>query len=94
MASTLVGISPSLAIDKWQAMSSLPQYGALDDLAAMAVLATLSFVYLFRGVLWNRPDPHLYKMYERPQERLADQSASQSTRDIAQKLEQIVRLRL
>ena len=80
----------ALDIGSWEAISQLPRYGTLDDLAAMAVLATLSVLYFSKGILWNRPDPYLYKMYERPQEHLAKQSVAQSTRNIAQKLEQTV----
>ena len=91
MANTQALSLPVLALRDWQTFAHLPQYGALDDFAAMAVLATLSVLYLSKGLLWNRPNPYLYKLYERPQEHLAGQSTSQSTRDIAQKVEQMVR---
>lgn len=89
MASTLV--SAAAIVKTWQSYSELPRYGALDDIAAIAVVAALSVLYLFKGVLWNRPDPFMYKLYERPQEHLEAQTASQSTRNIALKLEQMVR---
>jgi NADPH-ferrihemoprotein reductase len=91
MATTQALSFPALVLRDSQTFAQLPQYGALDDFAAMAVLATLSMLYLSKGILWNRPDPYLYKLYERPQEHLAGQNTSQCTRDIKQKLEQIVR---
>lgn len=90
MASSLIDTSSLMALRNWQQLSSLPKYGSVDDLAAMAVVATLSVLYLFKGVLWNRPDPYLYKMYERPQEHLKSESAAITTRDISKKMEQMV----
>lgn len=75
-------------LDLQSAVTSLPQYGAIDDFAAMAVLATLSLFYYF--VVRDRPDPFLYKMYERPQEKLGLGKLSEETRDIAKKLEETV----
>lgn len=89
MASVLAELSSAANIEWWHASSQLPQYGKLDDIAAMAVLATLSVLYLLWGILWDRSDPYRYKMYERPQERLTN-CTSKNTRNIAQKLEQIV----
>ncbi len=90
MTATMLELGSALNIPNWDAISQLPRYGTLDDLAAMAILATLSVLYISRGVLWSRPDPYLYKIYERPQEHLTNQSAAQDTRDIAKKLEQMV----
>ncbi|KAK3704717.1 NADPH-cytochrome P450 reductase [Vermiconidia calcicola] len=70
-------------------LTQLYQHVAFDDLAATAVLATLAMLYLFRGTLWDRQDPHVFKMYERPQEKMGARATSQgSTRDIAEKLQQ------
>lgn len=66
------------------------QYAALDDVVAMAVLAILSAVYLVRGALWDRPDPHLYKMYERPQEQMGSKSAAAVSRDVSEVMQQMV----
>ncbi|KAK3709106.1 NADPH-cytochrome P450 reductase [Vermiconidia calcicola] len=69
--------------------AQLYQNVAFDDLAATAVLATLAALYLYRGTLWDRQDPHIRKMYERPQEKMGARTTSQgSTRDIAEKLQQ------
>lgn len=74
------------------ALGQLPHYAGVDDVAAVAVLATLTMLYLLRGVIWDKPDRFLYKMYERPQELMGGVTkSSESTRDIAQKLEQVVR---
>lgn len=66
------------------------QAAALDDVAAMAVLAILSAVYLLRGRLWDRPDPHLYKMYERPQEKMGSNSVAAVSRDVSERMQQVV----
>ena len=68
----------------------LPQHVAFDDLAAMAVLATVTMVYLFRGSIWDRPDPYVYKMYERPQQNMVSTNVQQVTRDISKMLKQTV----
>ena len=67
------------------------QSAALDDVVAMAVLAILSAVYLVRGTLWDRPDPHLYKMFERPQEKMGSNSVATVSRDISERMRQMVR---
>ena len=66
------------------------QSAALDDVVAMAVLAVLSAVYLLRGTLWDRPDPHLYKMYERPQEKMGSTSVNTVSRDVSERMQQMV----
>jgi hypothetical protein len=70
------------------------QTASLDDVVAMAMLAILSAVYLVRGTLWDRPDPHLYKMYERPQEQMGSNSVAPVSRDVAERMQQIVSLQL
>ena len=83
-------IPPNLDLRSLQ-ISTLPEYGAFDDFAAMAVLATLTMLYLFHGTLWNKSDPYLYEMYEKPQMNENSSNLSKSTRDIGHKLEQTVR---
>ena len=81
-------ILPQLDMARLVSTSSLPQCGTFDDLAAMAVVATLTALYLFRGTFWDKPDPYLYKMFERPQETMQNVKATRSTRDIGEKLKQ------
>jgi hypothetical protein len=69
------------------------QTASLDDVVAMAMLAILSAVYLVRGTLWDRPDPHLYKMYERPQEQMGSNSVAPVSRDVSERMQQMVRLK-
>lgn len=64
----------------------------VDDVVAMAVLAILSAVYLMRGALWDKPDPYLYKMYERPQQKMGSKTVTAATRDVAERMQQVVRL--
>ena len=75
--------------DTYVAAQSL-QSAALDDVVAMAVLAILSAVYLVRGTLWDRPDPYLYKMYERPQEKMESNSVTTVSRDVSERMQQMV----
>ena len=66
------------------------QTAAFDDVVAMAVLAILSAVYLGRGTLWDRPEPHLYKMYERPQEKMESSTVAAVSRDVSERMQQVV----
>lgn len=72
-----------------QTLSQLPQYGRLDDFAAMAVITTLTVLFLLRGVVWDKPDPFLYKMYERPQEKMGSVKKDAETRDVREKMEKV-----
>ena len=66
------------------------QSAALDDVVAMAVLAILSAVYLVRGTLWDRPDPHLHKMFERPQEKMGSALVATVSRNVSERMQQMV----
>ena len=66
------------------------QTASADDVIAMAVLAILSAVYMLRGTLWDKPDPYLYKMYERPQEKMGAKTVKAATRDVAERMQQVV----
>lgn len=68
------------------------QAATFDDVVVMAVLAILSAVYLVRGTLWDRPDPHLYKMFERPQEKMGSKSVAAASRDVSERMHQVVSL--
>lgn len=60
----------------------------VDDFACLGVFVFLSICYAFRGVLWDKPDPHYHLWFEKPQGDGAFKEAN--TRDIGQKLEQTV----
>jgi hypothetical protein len=66
------------------------QSASADDVVAVAVIAILSAAYLLRGTLWNLPDPHLYKMYERPQEKMGLNSVTAVSRDVTERMHQLV----
>ena len=80
---TLVAEHPFSVSD----LTSFPQYGTVDDFAAMAVLASLSLFYFL--YIRDKPDPNLYRLFERPQEKLGICKAAETTRDVALKLEQV-----
>lgn len=66
----------------------LSQNFAFDDVAAVFTLTALSAAYMF---IWrDKPDPYHYTWFEKPQEKLGASGAAQQTRDIAEKLEQVV----
>lgn len=94
MASTLTQPWTSSDIQYADSIVQTLQTAALDDVVAMAVLAVLSAVYLMRGTLWDRPDPHLYKMYERPQEKMGSKTAAAVSRDVAERMQQLVSIAL
>ncbi|THW82130.1 cytochrome P450 reductase 1 [Aureobasidium pullulans] len=48
--------------------SHLSKNAGFEDIAAMALVGAASAAYMFKGTLWDKPDPYLYKWFERPQE--------------------------
>jgi NADPH-ferrihemoprotein reductase len=61
-----------------------------EGLAMMAVLGTASTAYMFQGRLWDKPDPHHYKWFERPQEQMGGKAVARQTRNIKEKLDETV----
>lgn len=61
-----------------------------EDLAMMAILGAASTAYMSQGRLWDKPDPHHYKWFERPQEQMGSKAGAQQTRNIMEKLEDTV----
>ncbi|KAH8690310.1 putative NADPH-cytochrome P450 reductase [Talaromyces proteolyticus] len=59
-----------------------------DDVAVVTAIAMCSAGYLLHGVLWGKPNPYEYKLYERHQEKLGFKAAGRATRNIAEKLKQ------
>ena len=57
-----------------------------DDYVALLLLLIGALGYLTYGRLWAKPDPYLYKLYERPQEQFSTIANDERTNDIAQRL--------
>jgi hypothetical protein len=72
------------------ALVEVSRYVAYDDVAVLAFLALCGARYLLHGIVWDRPDPYEYKLYERPQEKVNGKAAQKATRNIAQKLDEVV----
>ncbi|THW10268.1 cytochrome P450 reductase 1 [Aureobasidium pullulans] len=68
--------------------SHLSKNAGFEDIAAMALVGAASAAYMFKGTLWDKPDPYLYKWFERPQELMGGRAGAQQTRNIAEKLEE------
>lgn len=58
-----------------------------DDVAAVFAFALAGVAYTTRGILWAKPDPHAWKLYERPQQAKGAPQTTQQSTDIAQRLE-------
>ncbi|KAE9372464.1 putative NADPH-cytochrome P450 reductase [Stipitochalara longipes BDJ] len=81
--------STTLHVDDLLQVSSLIKPNSTADFLALIAITTGSLGYLLKGIAWNRPDPHYYKFFERPQ--LSDSSTNnrkKETRNVAQKLEE------
>lgn len=62
------------------------------DLLALLFVGAGSVAYLFPQWTWNKPDPYHHIWFERPQQQEGGlNNASQTTRNIAQRLEELVR---
>lgn len=75
-------------------ITSLPQLQAVvsqlsyDDYIALLLLLLGAVGYLTHGHLWAKPDPYLYKLYERPQQKFGPVVKNETSRDIARQLAQ------
>lgn len=56
------------------------------DYVSLILLFLGAVAYLSCGRLWAKPDPYLYKLYERPQEKFGSIGKDESTTDIAKQL--------
>jgi NADPH-ferrihemoprotein reductase len=63
---------------------------AYDDVAVLGFLALCGASFLHSGISWDKPNPYEYKLFERPQEKLNGKAAQKATRNIAQKLDEVV----
>ncbi|KAK6201991.1 hypothetical protein LQW54_009204 [Pestalotiopsis sp. IQ-011] len=61
------------------------------DAAALAVIAAASAAYGLRKYTWDKPDSHDYIFFERPQANDAKGGAARTTRNIAERLEELNR---
>ena len=78
-----------LANAPWeQTLVQLTQQAKFDDVAALAAVTLATAAYATKGFLWAKPDPHAYKLYERPQEQAGAKAAAQQTKNLAERLEQ------
>lgn len=70
--------------------ASLPSLSQLtwDDYVALVCLFIGAAAYLSYGKLWAKPDPYLYKLYERPQEQFGQVKRDESIKDVAKQLQQ------
>ncbi|KAK9413791.1 putative NADPH--cytochrome P450 reductase [Seiridium unicorne] len=59
------------------------------DAAALAVFAAASAAYTLRKYTWDKPDPFQHIWYERPQASDGAGSAARTTRNIAERLEEL-----
>ncbi|KAK4622284.1 NADPH--cytochrome P450 reductase [Fulvia fulva] len=69
--------------------SVLPRHISLDDVVAVAAVTAVLWTLWYLGLLFERSDPHAYKMYERPQEKMGAIGGAKGTRNGAEKLDQI-----
>ncbi|KAH0011586.1 riboflavin synthase domain-like protein, partial [Aureobasidium melanogenum] len=69
-------------------LTHLSKNAGFEDIAAMALVGAASAAYMFKGTLWDKPDPYHYKWFERPQELMGGRAGAQQTRNIAEKIEE------
>ncbi|KAL8746755.1 MAG: hypothetical protein Q9190_001273 [Brigantiaea leucoxantha] len=82
-------LQPLLQPSAFKEVTRISRSLSLDDiLGAIAIVVGLC-VYLLRGVVWDKPDPHGYLLFERPQEKISGlrKSIEKEIRNIAKKVE-------
>ncbi|EME43116.1 hypothetical protein DOTSEDRAFT_72482 [Dothistroma septosporum NZE10] len=84
-----IQLPPLSLVSIEKVFSSFPRHVSFDDIAAIAAVASVLAILWYLGLLLERPDPHAYKMYERPQEKMGAVGGAKGTRNIAEKLDQI-----
>lgn len=57
-----------------------------EDYVVLILLFAGAVAYLSYGKLWAKPDPYLYKLYERPQEQFGATTKDETSRNIARQL--------
>lgn len=69
-------------------LPSLIQQASYDDFLALVAVFIASLAYVTKGLLWSRPDPYRYQLFERPQQQSDITSGPQRSRDLAERLKQ------
>lgn len=72
-----------------KSFTNLPHHVGLDDILAVTIVAAVLCTLWYLGLIWEKPDPHMYKLFERPQAYMNKTVAAAGTRDIGEKLGQI-----
>ncbi|KAK5088926.1 hypothetical protein LTR05_003150 [Lithohypha guttulata] len=73
-------------IDSLPQLRSLLVHLSVHDYIASILLLVAAATYLSYGKLWAKPDPYLYKLFERPQEQFGPVTIDGRSRDIARQL--------
>jgi NADPH-ferrihemoprotein reductase len=60
------------------------------DAVALIALGLISVGYLLPSYTWNRPDPYAYIWYERPQQKECATNRVKVTKNIVQRMEELV----
>lgn len=60
------------------------------DTAALAAVGLVSSAFLLRRYTWDKPDPHEYIFFEKPQAQEGFLNKVKTTRNIAERLEELV----
>lgn len=60
------------------------------DTAALAAVGLVSSAFLLRRYTWDKPDPHEYIFFERPQAKEGFLNKVKTTRNIVERLEELV----
>lgn len=71
----------------WARVAGVLRPTSTADMIALAIAIVATGIYQLQGILWDRPDPHKYVFFERPQQKGgAIVSQRQAQRNIAKEL--------
>lgn len=85
---TLHKISTFQTLFASQLNATSTRQASADDYVALFALVVAGLSYLTKGVLWSKPDPFAYQLYERPQQLSEANSKEEQSRDITTRLEE------
>jgi hypothetical protein len=77
-----------------ESLSQAPYEFRVRDWVVLLFAASAAVAYLGDGIFWGKSDPKLYLMYTAPQASSEFKTKPKKTRNIAQKLEETVRISL